>query len=94
MDAASCFILGTELVPVTAAEPTQAQSRRMLENAQRHKAQRPKTLLVAREDVADEVTREATRQKIDVVRVDEDELLAFIGEARQGFAEHFGENWQ
>src|SRR3990170_4330591 len=86
MDAASCFILGTELVPVTAAEPTQAQLRRMLENAQHHKAQRPKTLFVAREDVADELTREATRQKIDVVRVAEDELLVFTGEARQGFA--------
>jgi hypothetical protein len=42
------------------------------------------------EDIAD-LTREATRQNIDVVRVPESELLAFIGEARQGFAERFEE---
>ena len=90
MDAASCFILGTEFVPVTVAEPTQAQLRRLFKTAQRHKQQLPKTLLVPREDVADLMTREAAHQNIDVVRVPERELLIFIGEARQGFAERFG----
>ena len=89
MDAASCFILGTEFVPVTVAEPTQAQLRRLFKTAQRHKQQLPKTLLVPREDVADLMTREAAHQNIDVVRVPESELLIFIGEARQGFAERF-----
>jgi len=89
MDAASCFILGTEFVPVTVAEPTQAQLRRLFKTAQRHKQQLPKTLLVPREDVADLMTREAAHQNIDVVRVPEIELLIFIGEARQGFAERF-----
>jgi len=89
MDAASCFILGTEFVPVTVAEPTQAQLRRLFKTAQRHKQQLPKTLLVPREDVADLMTREAAHQNIDVVRVPESELLIFIGEARQGFAEWF-----
>jgi hypothetical protein len=89
MDAASCFILGSEFIPVTAAEPTQAEFRRLLKNAQRHKQQLPKTLFVPRGDVADLLTREATQQNIDVVRVSESELLIFIGEARQGFAERF-----
>jgi hypothetical protein len=89
MDAASCFILGTEFVPVTVAEPTQAQLRRLFKTAQRHKQQLPKTLLVPREDIADLMTREAADQNIDVVRVPESELLIFIGEARQGFAERF-----
>jgi hypothetical protein len=35
------------------------------------------------------MTREAAHQNIDVVRVPEIELLIFIGEARQGFAERF-----
>jgi hypothetical protein len=35
------------------------------------------------------MTREATRQNIEVVRVAENELLIFIGEARQGFSERF-----
>jgi hypothetical protein len=89
MDAASCFLLGSELVPVSVAEPTRAQVCRLLKNAQRHKQRLPKTLFVPREDVADVVAREATQQKIDVVRVTESELLIFTGEARQAFAEQF-----
>src|SRR5579871_763515 len=89
MDAASCFILGSELIPCTAAEPTRAQFRRLLKNAKRHKEQLPNKLFIASEDVADLMTREATYQHIEVVRVPENELLIFIGEARQGFAERF-----
>ena len=89
MDAGSCFILGSELIPVTAAEPTRIQFRRLLKIAQRHKEQLPKTLFIARDDIADLMTREATHQNIDVVRVPEGELLIFIGEARQEFAERF-----
>lgn len=89
MDAASCFILGSELIPATAAQPTRAQFRRLLEGAKRHKQQLPRTLFVPREEVADQVTLEATRQSIDVVRVPENELLIFIGESRKGFAERF-----
>jgi hypothetical protein len=89
MDAASCYLLRLELVPIAAAEPTRAQFRRMLQDAQRHKQQLPKTLLVAREDVADLVTPEATEHSIDVVRVPENELLIFTSEARQAFWERF-----
>jgi hypothetical protein len=46
---------------------------------------------VAREDVADRLTLEATHQRIDVVRVPESELLIFVGEAREGFSERFEE---
>jgi hypothetical protein len=91
MDAASCFLLGSELIPVTAVDLTRDQCRRLFENARRHKQQMPKTLFVPREDVADRLTREATQKNIEVVRVSENELLVFIGEARQGFAEQFDE---
>jgi hypothetical protein len=91
MDAGSCFILGSEFIPVTVSEPTRAQFRRLLKDARRHKQQLPKTLFVPREDVGDQVTLEATQQSIDVVRVPERELLIFIGEAREGFAERFDE---
>jgi hypothetical protein len=91
MDAASCFILGSEFVPASAEEPTRVQFRRLLKDAQRHKQQLPKTLFVPREDVADQLAREATQHNIDVVRVSESELLIFIGEAREGFSERFGE---
>ena len=53
MDAASCFILGSQFIPASAPEPTRAQFRCLLQNAQRHKQQLPDTLFIAREDVAD-----------------------------------------
>jgi len=89
MDAASRFILGSQFIPATSREPTRAQFRLLLKNAQRHKQQLPGTLFIAREDIADLMAHEATQQNIDVVRVPESELLAFIGEARQTFAERF-----
>ncbi len=89
MDAASCYILGVELVPASADEPTAAQFRKMLENARRHKQQLPKTLFAALEHVADVVSREAAEQNIEVVRVSENELRIFTGEARQAFSERF-----
>lgn len=87
MDAASCFIFGTELIPVTDEEPAQLQIRRLLRDAQRHGEQLPKTLFVSQEDDFDLLTREASRQRIDVVSVPENQLLIFIGEARRGYAE-------
>lgn len=89
MDAASCFILGSELIPAAAAGPTRAEFRRLLKNAKRHKQQLPGTLFVPREDVADRVILEATQQSIEVVRVPESELIIFIAEARDAFAERF-----
>jgi hypothetical protein len=89
MDAASCFNLSSEFIPEAAAEPTRAEFRRLLMNAKRHKQQLPRTLFVVREDVADRVTLEATQQSIEVVRVPEGELLIFIREAREAFAERF-----
>jgi hypothetical protein len=91
MDAASCFILGTEMIPLKAAQPTRVHFRHLLQSAKRHKQLLPKTLFVAREEIADQMTLEATDQGIEVIRVPETELLIFIGEARDGFAERFQE---
>lgn len=89
MDAASCFILCTQFIGVAKLEPTTAQFRKLLKEAAAHKKQLPKTLLIARGDTADMMTREAMRQGIEVVRVPDGELHLFIGEAREGFAERF-----
>ena len=91
MDAASCFILTTEFIPATAVEPTRLEVRRLLNNAKRHKQRLPKTLFVAREDISDQLIREAWDQDIEVVRVADSDLLVFIGEAREGFSERFEE---
>ena len=89
MDAASCFILGTQFVPATAKEPGRLECRLLLKSGEKHKQQLPKTLLIAHEAVADELSREAAEQDIAVVRVPESQLLIFIAEAREGFAERF-----
>ena len=90
MDAASCFILGTEFIPAIATEPSQLEVRRLLKKGRSHKQQLPQTLFVARENPYDSISQEAQRQKISVVPVSERELLIFIGEARDGFRERFG----
>jgi hypothetical protein len=85
MDAASCFILGTEFVSAEASDAPQLVVRRLLKKAKSHKNQLPKTLFIAREDSAVSIEHEAQRQKIQVVRVPQSELLVFTGEAREGF---------
>jgi hypothetical protein len=89
MDAASCFILGSEFIPVASTEPTEAQFRRLLTQAKSHKQQLPKTLFISREDLADRITLVAAQHNIEVVRVPGSHLDVFIGEARQAFAERF-----
>jgi hypothetical protein len=89
MDAGSCFMLCSELIPSTAEGPTRAQFRRLLKIAQSHKQQLPKTLFIPRGDVADLMAGEAKRQNIEVVRVPESELLIYTSEAREAFAEQF-----
>ena len=90
MDAASCFILGTEFVAASEEDAPQLEIRRLVTKGKSHGNRLPKTLLLAREHAGVSIEREAARQKIAVVRVPESELLVFIGEARDGFRERFG----
>ena len=90
MDAASCFIVSTTLVSVSAREPSMMEAKRLLKEGQAHKQQLPKTLFVPNDQPAKLLTAEAERQGIAVVRIPEDQLLPLIGEARDGFKERFG----
>jgi hypothetical protein len=89
MDAASCFILSSASVPANGAEPTELESRRLLLQGQERKKQCPKTLLVASGQPAQFLAAAARRKGIEVVQVEENQLLPFIGEAREGFRERF-----
>jgi hypothetical protein len=91
MDAASCFILGAELVPIGKSEPSTMEWRRLLKKGRSHKHQWPRTLMAAREDVVESLSSEAARLKVGMVRVAEEDLLVFIEEARDGFEEHLGD---
>jgi hypothetical protein len=90
MDAASCFILGTEFVSVTSAEPSEMEVKRLIKSGKSHKQQLPKTLYIPDNQAADVLCTEAERNGIAVVRVPEDQLLVFISEAREGLKEHIG----
>jgi len=92
MDAASCFILSFLPLSVESAELSQLDSRRLLKQGQAHKERWPRTLFVPSEQPATLLAAEAEGLGISVVRIAEDELLPFIGEARQGFREWFGCN--
>lgn len=89
MDAASCFILGSAPVSTKVAELSRVESRRLLEEGHAHKEQWPQTLFVPDDQPAHHLSAEAERHGITVVQVSEDQLLSFIGEAREGFREHF-----
>ena len=89
MDAASCFILSSAPVPTSAAEPSRIEAKRLLKEGRAHKQQLPKTLFISSNQPANLLTVEAERQGITVVRVPEDQILLFIGEARESFRERF-----
>jgi hypothetical protein len=90
MDAASCFILSYAPVAAIVEEPTQIESRRLLNEDKAHKMQLPKTLFVPIELHAQFLVAEAERIGIKVIRVEEHQLLIFIGEAKEGFRERLG----
>ena len=89
MDAASCFILSSLMLSVGTLQPTELESRELLEKGRAHKQELPDTLFVPSHQVADALQLEAESLGITVVRVPEDQLTLFIGEARATFKEHF-----
>ena len=90
MDAASCFILGNTFAPAGDAEPSKMAVRRLISEAKAHKLQLPQTLFIPDDQFPTVLPAEAKRQGIAVVRVPEETLLIFIGDAREGFKERFG----
>jgi hypothetical protein len=92
MDAASCFILSTLSVSAMAVLLTELESKELLKNGWIHKQELRKTLIIPNHLVANLLQIEAESYGITLVRVLEDQLMLFIGEARTGFKEHLGGN--
>jgi hypothetical protein len=88
MDAASCFILGMELVPIDDPDASPILFRRLLKSGEKHKAPLPKILYVSRDKATEGLDHVAELQSIEVVTVSDNELLIFTREARDGFAQH------
>jgi hypothetical protein len=90
MDAASCLILSSTLIPAGNAEPSTMEVRRLLKQASAHKKGLPERLLLPNGQFTAVLPIEAERQGIAVVRVPERQLLVFVGEAQSGFEAQFG----
>ena len=90
MDAASCFIVSTALVPVGITGPSKVEAKRLFQEGQTHNQQLPATLFLSGGQPAKFLTAEAERQGITVVPIPDDQLVMFVGEAREGFRERFG----
>ena len=90
MDAASRFILGVTPVAVGPSGPTPLEAKRLLRDGKTCAACSPRTLIVPTDLVAPCVIDEAERLGIELRRVEAEQLVAFIGEAQQGFRERFG----
>jgi hypothetical protein len=89
MDAASCFILSIASISVGEFEPSTIAVRRLMNEGKAHKGQLPKKLFLPDGQFTRVFPAEARRLEIEVVRAPEDELVLFIGEARESFREHF-----
>ncbi len=88
MDAASCFLLGTELISTSASEPSQRQAHELLTASWARKDEFPRTLFVPKGQFQGALKAEAERLGMTVASAPEDQLLVFIGEARDGYREH------
>ena len=90
MDAASCYILGSEFVSVRSRELSKSSARRLLQAGTSQASHLPKKLLIPTKQLASLLSEEAARLGLGVQRVEEEHLSVFTGEARAGFKERFG----
>jgi hypothetical protein len=90
MDAASCYILCVELIPTAEVEPSVQQSRKLLTTAWGRHGKFPRALFMPAGQFSGAMRAEAQRFGIEIVATSEEQLLVFIGEAREGYRETLG----
>jgi hypothetical protein len=88
MDAASCFLLGSELIPSAQEEPSPMQARHMLTAAWAKKGEFPKTLFMPAGRFPGTLKAEAERLGMAVITASEGQLLVFIDDAREGYRQN------
>jgi len=88
MDAASCYILGSELIPSENVEPSPQHARQLLTAAWAKKGEFPQTLFMPTGRFPSTLKTEAERLGISVLSTSEDQLQVFIAEARDAYREY------
>lgn len=90
MDAASCYILGSEFITAGAAEVPAPVAESLMERGRAVADILPRKLMLSSELGAAQFASLAKRGGIDVERVPDKDLTAFLSEARQSFREQMG----
>lgn len=93
MDAASCFILATEMVSAQKSGPSELEAKRLFKTAWSHNRQFPVKVFIPRGPLESALSTQAQRHAIPVTTVSEDELAVFTREAKQSFSEHFRQSY-
>ena len=88
MDAASCYMLGTEFVSVTNSEASQFQAKHLLRTGQSQSKQLPRQLIIHKKVEATAFTQEAKALGIESVHAASNEIWPIIREAVEGFRQH------
>lgn len=87
MDAASCYVLGNEFFAARAADVPATVAERLLETGRAVANGSPEKLLLSSALGAEQFARLAEGAGIEVERVPDKELTAFLSEVRRGFRE-------
>ncbi|MEM1143642.1 MAG: hypothetical protein AAGI88_13765 [Pseudomonadota bacterium] len=90
MDAASCYILGTELFSVESASVPEAVAAKLMEAAVNQSNVVPGQIYISSTLPAEDAQPLLAESAIKVSIIPDNELLPFLSEAREGFLEHVG----
>jgi len=90
MDAASCYILSNEFVPIHLAGVPESAATRLVEAGRSQAQVLPQKLLIPLELEPCEVANLAEQFGAEVSRVPEAQLSPFTSEAKEGFLAHVG----
>ncbi len=90
MDAASCYILGTELFSVESASVPGAVAAKLMETALNQSNEFPGQIYISSTLSAEDAQLVFTELAITVSVIPDNELSPFLSEAREGFLEHVG----
>jgi hypothetical protein len=87
MDAASCFVLGNEFFATGTTEVPALVAEGLIETGRAAANVLPRKLLLSSALGTEQFARQAERLGIEVERVPDKELTAFLSEVRKGFRE-------
>ncbi len=85
MDAASCFILGSVMVPADHSEPSALEAKHLFKKSWAHKKEYPGRLFVPNGRFTTDLTVEAKRNNIAVIPVPLSHLQPIIGDVRREY---------